>query len=557
MPRPRCRLPRHFHAAQFVLLVVVARGALWALFKSLCPLLATRFLCFQRIAAYFCKTPGGGYQHKVGWIRKSLRPAHDSTKPMKTEGLQHPVGGHRLSKKRESPAPCHTLQFFMLLIHPVDFPFHRACVTILFMSPETRDIQKHALPNGLVAITETMPHVRSVSVGVWIRSGSRREVHEENGLAHFIEHMVFKGTERRSAESIAREMDSIGGMLDAFTSKEQICFNAKILDEHLPIAFDVIADLVLRPKFDSEDVKKERQVVLEEIKMDLDNPEYLLHEIFTRGFWPGHALGRPILGTPETVGRFHRDALRARFADWFAPDQLVITAAGNVTHQQVLELVQREFGHLKPLGPRDPHFAPQTGAPIHLETKRDLEQVHLCVGVPSVPLGHQDRFAVAVLNNLLGGGMSSRLFQNIREKQGLAYAVFSEITPYSDAGMLTVYAGTAKENIGQVIDLIVKEFSDLKNSPVPEEELLRSKNHLKGSLMLSLESTSSRMSNLARQELYFARFYTLDEILASIEAVTREELQALANQYFRPELIAVTVLGPLNGFTLDRSRLAC
>ena len=425
------------------------------------------------------------------------------------------------------------------------------------MPTETRDIKKHALPNGLVVITENMPHVRSVSIGVWVRSGSRREAPDENGLAHFIEHMVFKGTERRSAEAIAREMDSVGGMLDAFTSKEQICFNAKVLDEHLPIAFDVIADLILRPNFDSEDVTKEQQVILEEIKMDMDNPEYLLHEVFTRGFWPEHPLGRPILGTPETVKNFNRQVLKTRFASWFAPDHLVVTAAGNVAHEQVLDLVTREFGHLQPSGQHAPHIAPRTEAPIHLEKKRDLEQVHLCVGVPSVPLGHEDRFGVAVLNNLLGGGMSSRLFQNIREKRGLAYAVFSEITPYSDAGMLTVYAGSAKETVGQVLDLIVSEFRDLKKSLVTEEELTRSKNHLKGSLMLSLESTSARMSNLARQELYFRRFYSLDEILASIEAVTREQLQSLARQYFRAEDTAVTVLGNLNGFTLDRARLAC
>src|SRR5467141_4980268 len=218
------------------------------------------------------------------------------------------------------------------------------------MVSNARDINRHALSNGLVVITETMQHVRSVSVGIWVRHGSRRETPAENGTAHFLEHMVFKGTERRSAEDIAREMDSVGGMLDAFTSKEQICFNAKILDEHLPIAFDIIADLVLRPKFDSEDVKKERQVVLEEIKMDLDNPEYLLHEIFTRGFWPGHSLGRPILGTPETVRKFNKDALRHRFNHWFAPDRIVVTAAGNVPHEQVLELVQREFGGLKAAG---------------------------------------------------------------------------------------------------------------------------------------------------------------------------------------------------------------
>jgi len=401
-----------------------------------------------------------------------------------------------------------------------------------------------------------MQHVRSVSVGIWVRSGSRREVLSENGLAHFMEHMVFKGTERRSAEDIAREMDSVGGMLDAFTSKEQICFNAKVLDEQLPIAFDVIADLVLRPKFDSDDVRKERQVVLEEIKMDLDNPEYLLHDIFTRGFWPGHSLGRPILGTPETVRKFDQEALRNRFQNWFAPDHILVTAAGNITHNQVLELVEKEFGHLRPVGGREEDPAPSTAAPINLETKRDLEQVHICVGVPSLPLAHQRRFGVAVLNNLLGGGMSSRLFQNIREKQGLAYAVFSELTPYSDAGMLSVYAGTGKETIGRVLDLTVAEFRAMKESPVSEEELLRAKNHLKGSLMLSLESTSARMSNLARQELYFHRFSSLDEILASIEAVTREEVQTLAQEFFKPEQIAVTVLGPINGFTLTRDRLA-
>jgi len=425
------------------------------------------------------------------------------------------------------------------------------------MTTEVRDIQRHTLPNGLVVITETMRHVRSVSVGIWVRNGSRREAPQENGLAHFMEHMVFKGTERRSAEAIAREMDSIGGMLDAFTSKEQVCFNAKVLDDHLPIAFDIIADLILRPKFDSEDVKKERQVVLEEIKMDLDNPEYLLHESFTRGFWPEHPLGRPILGTPDTVNAFDREVLKARFADWFAPDHLVVTAAGNVTHDKVLELVQREFGGLPAAGSLDDIVPPSTSAPLKVEKKRDLEQVHLCIGVPSLPLAHESRFAAAVLNNLLGGGMSSRLFQNIREKRGLAYAVFSELTPYSDAGMMTVYAGTSKETVGDAIDLTIAEFRSMKESLVTEEELLRAKNHLKGSLMLSLESTSARMSNLARQELYFERFYSLDEILASIETVTREDLQKLAQDFFKPEQIAVTILGPLNGFALDRSRLAC
>src|SRR5947207_751020 len=281
------------------------------------------------------------------------------------------------------------------------------------MVAEQRDIQLHTLPNGLVLATAALLHVRSVSVGVWLRNGSRREATDQNGLAHFMEHMVFKGTERRSAESIAREMDSIGGMLDAFTSKEQICFNAKVLDDHLPIAFDIISDLCLRPRFDSEDVAKERQVVLEEIKMDLDNPEYLLHEIFTRGFWPEHPLGRPILGTPETVSHFNREALRKRFRHWFAPDRLVLTAAGNVTHERILELVERDFAALKPAGPFGDHGAPATHAPIHVERKRDLEQVHVCLGVPSYPLADERRFAIAVMTNLLVGRMSSTLYKII------------------------------------------------------------------------------------------------------------------------------------------------
>src|SRR5262249_20462402 len=305
------------------------------------------------------------------------------------------------------------------------------------------------------------------------------------------------------------------------------------------------------------DVTKERQVVLEEIKMDLDNPEYLLHDLFTRGFWPDHSLGRPILGTPDTVKKFDREALCSRFKNWFAPEHILLTAAGNITHAQALALVEKELGHLKPALTKEEDSAPAAAAPILIEKKKDLEQVHLCVGVPSLPIAHERRFGVAVLNNLLGGGMSSRLFQNIREKRGLAYAVFSEITPYSDAGMLTVYAGTAKETVGQVLDLPIAEFPSIKQSPVTEEELRRAKNHLKGSLMLSLESTSSRMSNLARQELYFGRFYSLDEILASIEAVTREDVQSLAREFFRTEQISATVLGPVNVFSLARARLAC
>jgi predicted Zn-dependent peptidase len=422
---------------------------------------------------------------------------------------------------------------------------------------EPRVISREVLPNGMVIITEPMPHVRSVSVGIWNRCGSRLESKAHSGVAHFIEHMVFKGTERRSAEQIARSVDSIGGMMDAYTAKEMVCFNAKVLDEHLPLAWEVLSDLALRPLFDSEEITREKEVVLEEIKMDQDNPEYLVHELLIQNFWRDHPLGQPILGTPETVRQFSREAVVDSFRRWYAPNHLIVTAAGHVEHARVVELVSEGFAGLSPVPNGATSAAPGSFPVLATQSKRELEQVHICIGVPSVPLNDERRYAVAVLNTILGGGMSSRLFQNIRERQGLAYAVFSELTPYSDAGLLTVYAGTALEKTEKVIGLVAQEFSNLKREPVTEEELRRAKDHLKGSLMLSLESTGARMSNLARQEMYFGRFFTLDEILDSIESVTRESLQDLAREFFQPEQAAATVVGNLNGFELRREQLAC
>jgi predicted Zn-dependent peptidase len=420
-----------------------------------------------------------------------------------------------------------------------------------------RDILREVLPNGLVVVTEPMPHVRSVAVGIWVRTGSRREPAEYNGISHFIEHMVFKGTEHRSAEQIAREVDSIGGMLDAFTSKEMICFNVKVLDEHLEPAFDVLSDLVLAPRFDDAEVMREKSVVLEEIKMDQDNPDYLIHELFTENFWHGHPLGKPILGTRETVQRFNREALFDFFHRWYVPNNMVITAAGNVNHQKLLDLVVAAFGDRKPAEDGFQDTTPRAHARITARSKRELEQVHICLGVPCYPMAHEKRYAVALLNTILGGGMSSRLFQNIRERQGLAYAVFSEVNPYRDTGLLSVYAGTSLESAGQLVRSVTEEFRNMKEYGVTEEELRRAKEHLKGSLMLSLESTSARMTNLARQEIYFGRFFSLDEIIAAIEAVTAEDIRAIAQNFFRPEKIAATLLGNLNGFKLTRDQLAC
>jgi predicted Zn-dependent peptidase len=382
-------------------------------------------------------------------------------------------------------------------------------------------------------------------------------VGEQNGVSHFIEHMLFKGTTSRSAEDIARSVDSIGGNLDAFTAKELVCFNTKVLDEHLSQAFDVLADLTLHPLFREEDIEREKGVILEEIKMEADSPDYLVHEIFSSYFWKDHALGKPILGTRETVKRFDRDAIHRYYSDVYAPSNLVITAAGNLTHARLVDLVRQHFESLPPGAPQPAEIAPGTHARITLRNKKQLEQVHLCLGVPSYPLPHQERFACYVLNTLLGGGMSSRLFQNIRERQGLAYAVFSELSPYRDTGCLSIYAGTSRESAPKVVASIVKEFRQLKEERVPDEELRRAKDHLKGSLMLSLESTGSRMSNLARQEMYFGRFFTLDELVESIESVTADSVQRIARAFFDTRQIGLTVLGNLEHFKIGREDLAC
>jgi len=425
------------------------------------------------------------------------------------------------------------------------------------MVEEVRNIQREVLSNGLTVITEQMQHIRSVSIGIWVKTGSRDEDPQWNGISHFVEHMVFKGTKHRSAEDIARQVDSIGGNMDAFTAKECICFNVKVLDEHLPIAMDVLSDLVLHPVFAAPDISRERGVILEEIKMDEDSPDYLVHEIFTQNFWKDHPLGKPILGTKDSVKRFERDPVLGFYAQRFAPGNLIISAAGNLKHEQFVELVAKHFQHMKPI--KNGFHSPQpTVVPrIILRNKKSLEQVQICVGVPSHPIAHERRHASYILNTLLGGGMSSRLFQNIRERQGLAYAIYSDLNPYRDTGCLSVYAGTSRESASKVVQCIVSEFHDLKSKPVPEEELRRSKDQLKGSLMLSLESSTARMSNLARQEMYFDRFYSMDELLERIESVTAEELQQLANEFFHTDSIAVTVLGNLNGLKLTRAQLAC
>jgi predicted Zn-dependent peptidase len=417
-------------------------------------------------------------------------------------------------------------------------------------SPIVRDV----LDNGLRILTERMTQVRSVSIGVWLTRGSRHESAERGGIAHFVEHMLFKGTASRTAEDIAQAIDSIGGQLDAFTAKEYASYYIKVLDEHLPLALDILSDIVRNPAFSPEDIEREKKVVIEEIKMVEDTPDDLVHELFTQGFWEDHPLGRPILGIRETVESFNADLLRSYFQNAYTPQNLIVSAVGNLEHGHVRELVEAKFGDLAWVGESGGEQAP-TVVPNILIRNKELEQSHLCLGTSSYPQNHDDRYSSYVLNTLLGGSMSSRLFQNVREKRGLAYAVFSGLSAYRDAGSFTIYAGCSNEAVGEVIDLVVEELRGVKEAQVPAAELRRAKDHLKGSLMLSLESTASRMSNLARQVIYFDRLFDMDETLQGIESVTPDDVQRVAVDLFRSGSLSATVLGNVNGLQLPRERL--
>jgi predicted Zn-dependent peptidase len=415
-------------------------------------------------------------------------------------------------------------------------------------------VVSETLPSGLRLVTEAMPHVRSITVGVWLTRGSRHEADAQSGIAHFVEHMLFKGTSSRSAKDIAETIDGIGGQLDAFTSKEYAGYFIKVLDEHLPVAIDLLSDMIMRPALAPDDVTKEQQVILEEIKMVEDTPDDLVHELFSQQFWPGHPLGRPILGTSDTVSSFTSPELRRYFDRTYVASNLVIVAAGHLEHAGLRDMVADAFAPLSTSSGAHATAPPGVASGV-AERQKDIEQSHVCIGTPAYPAAHADRHALHVLNTILGGSMSSRLFQHIREERGLAYAVFSNLTAYSDAGALTVYAGCATEKVGEVVDLTLDELRQLRETLVPDKELRRAKDHLKGSLMLGLESTSSRMSHLARQILYFGRHFSMDDILSSIEQVSADDVRRLARELFRNEGLSATVVGPKGGRPLEAGRL--
>ena len=420
-----------------------------------------------------------------------------------------------------------------------------------------RNLRRTVLPNGLTVLTERMEHLRSVAMGVWIKSGSRCEPAETNGISHFVEHMVFKGTRSRSAQHIAREMDSIGGNLDAFTGKETICFNVKSLGEHVPIALDILADIVLYPTFASPDIERERGVILEEIKIDEDNPDFLVHELFTQSFWKDHPLGKPILGTTDTVGKLDQGKLFDYHGGRFLGGNMIFSAAGNLDHDKFVASVAEKFAALRPGQAVPEEHAPEASARILLRNKKALEQVQICMGVPSPPITDGNRYTTLILNTVLGGGMSSRLFQTIREERGMVYSIYSDLNPYRDTGTLCIFAGTSAGKAIEVVDLILAELKKLKDEPLSPEELTRAKDQVKGNILMGLESSNSRMANLARQEMYFQQFFTVEEIITRVDAVDAAGVQAMAQRLFDPERIAVTLLGRLDGIKLNRKRLVC
>ena len=419
-------------------------------------------------------------------------------------------------------------------------------------------VTRHVLPSGLTVLVETLPYVRSVALGYYLRSGSAVETEERGGASHFLEHLVFKGTEKRSTTEIAQVIDILGGEVDAFTGKEYTSFYAHVLDEQVGTALDLLTDIVVSPRFTENDLESERSVILEEIKMVEDTPDDLVHEIFVTAFWPRHPLGRPILGTEETVNRLGREEILAHYRETFHPSNMIFCASGNVRPEQILPFLEREFPADSRPPSRNDWPAPSPNQHVILREKHQLEQVHLCLGSRGFPQQGDERYAAALFNTVLGSGMSSRLFQRIREKEGLVYAVMSYHNGYLHGGYQAVYAACAPRNLKRVLSLTLEEMRNIRQNGATADELHAAKLHLKGSILLSLESTVSRMSGIARQEYYFGRQFSPDEIIAHVDAVTLEDIQEVAKTIVDPASLSLTLLGNLKrpGISTDSLREA-
>ena len=405
--------------------------------------------------------------------------------------------------------------------------------------------KKSVLANKIRVVSEYIPYVKSVTLGVWVGTGSRFEDSFNHGVSHFIEHLMFKGTSARTAKDIAEAIDAVGGQLNAFTAKEYTCYYIKVLDSHKELAMDILSDMLLHSKFAEEDIEKERQVVLEEVHMYEDTPDDLVHDLYLSDAWPAHQLGKNILGCEPSIEAFAKKTLADYCRDFYTADNLVIAAAGNISHEELSHLAEKYFaaasGEKKQTRLAPPQIVP--ARQIHF---KDTEQVHICLGVSSLPQADPDIYSVHLLNNILGGGVSSRLFQAIREERGLAYSVYSYQNSYKDAGLFTVYAGTRQANVSEVISLVLANMRELKRDNITPQELTRAKEQIKGAMMLGLESSSSRMSRLGKTEITAEKYLTLDELIEKIEAVTLDRVYEMIHRLFAREKLAVTLLGPID-----------
>lgn len=416
----------------------------------------------------------------------------------------------------------------------------------------TTTVEKTTLPSGITLLTQPMPERRTVSVGAWVRTGSRHESAELQGIAHFIEHMMFKGTETRDARAIAASLESLGGHLDAFTTREQVCYTARALSDHLDQAIDVVADILCRSRFDEAEVVREKSVIREEILSYEDNPEERLGDQLAAQVWGEHALGRPILGTTESVDGFTPGSLRENFRSRYRGDQLVIAAAGGLRHEDLVHLVEGAFA--PPDGPApapDPTPAPVAPSVRHAED--DVQQLYLSIGTRAMPYGDPRRYGLVVLDTLLGGGMSSRLFQRIREEAGLAYSVYSSLDFLRDTGILSIHLGVTPDRGRLALGLLREELARIAGEGPSEQEVEITKRQLHGSIVIGQESVSGRMYHMARQELYTGRYTAPEEQVERILAVTRDEVSALAAEYLRPERFALGALGPAPGGPLGEA----
>lgn len=406
-----------------------------------------------------------------------------------------------------------------------------------------QDYKKTILSNGLTVVSEHIPSVRSVSLGVWVRAGSRLEAPEVNGVAHFLEHMFFKGTEKRSPKEIVREIESRGGQINAFTSKEQSCYHAEVLDEDLPLAVDVLGDLLSRPLLPEKEIGKERQVIIDEIDSMEDSPEELIFDDFIETIFPSHALGRPVLGSRKTVRSLTRKDLENFYKAYYHAGNLVVAAAGNLDHSQLVELIQANL-QIQPAQSIPAVEMPAESRSGTVTLRKRLQQAHICLGVPGLAYTAPHKYDLLVLNALLGGGMGSRLFQNIREAHGIAYGIYSFLDFYFDSGLFGVYLGTDARNVEKAIELVQNELQSLRTEPIPAKEVEEAKSQLKGNLVLGLESTVSRMNRLGMQEIYFGDVYSIEAIIQRIDGVSADSLKATADQLLAPDQILTLVYQP-------------